>query len=1282
MLRHLVCRRVLITLLFQLQLLVGPSFFLGLLPLSEAAENLEERSRFCVGFLYCRETKGDTTSTQAFLYLYSTEERGSFSRLTFIPFYSREMNPAEGYLRQSVLWPLGISERKGDASYFQILPLYWHAEDPSRRYTVLLPAYFEYAAEDRSYTYLVPFYGHHQRGDYYHRYYVLGPLAIATYDTRTDLKEWDILFPLFHYGADRNGYETRILPLYFSGQNLKEGTWYRYLFPLYGQSITPQTSLSYVFPFYGSLTDTSSQETRISVLGLPPLPQTTAPALAFYEHTSRPAFYSDRLFPIYRYSYSTTDDLSQLDLMALFHMRTSPTLTAHRLFPLYSYEHDRQENRLGWSLLGIDRFSLAGYGHDSKTMWHQVMPLYRVSEDFTTQTHSTDVLGFGPLSFFRYWKSPEGLGHRLFPLYQYDHPEAEEWHWSALPSGPLSLYRHDAKGASIHDRFIPLYDWKRNGDWREWSVIGVSDFAMFYQESGPTLFANRLFPLYRYRHDLAADDVTMETLFVHRHHSTPKQGEDRFLLLWDAAWQRQQQGWQLDLLGIKPVTWFHHESSPAGTANRLFPLYGYQSTPTGKWGLSFAGFPPRERAFAWSLYEQGGSPTYFLTRLFPLYRFERNAETKEVNWSALLLYRHEEKGAHLLDTLPPLHEYERDDDTGTMELNLAGLKPITLFNYGSGPDASHSYLFPLYDYDRTGEASRFSMIGWPKFGTIPTLSLFERMETPSLTAHRLFPIYRYRRDDEAKTRDWDALLLWWHRETAQHLRDVFLPIVDIAHDRQRDERDVGVLGVRPLTLFRYQSSPTGYSHSAALLYKYSMEAEHQRLSVLGLPHVGRGPALSLFALDRTPSAITHRLFPLYRYASDDQAKTLDWQALFLWWHWQTESHARTIILPLADLERDSQADSRRVSLVGLPRISEMPALTLFNWEHTPLASTHRVFPLYHYSYDQTHDATTWNALWLYWHQADPQQSRDTFFPLGSVWRDQSTQAWSLSALGVEPVSLAHFSGSPTSARNRFSPLWDYEQEGSTWRLSFFGVRQLSLFSHEQTAAGTTDHLFPFWWHADSAAESMNVIVPLWSDFENHTTQERAIGALGIGPLSFYYKAWTPAGTKARLFPIWSHEYEESTQESRTGAIGIAPLSLYYGSTSPTSTENRLFPFFRYTSDHIKDESEFWFLWPLFDHKAAQGRTTETSFLWWLFDYRSPTKDEWEYWVLGHPPIALYMRTVSPEKTLVEVNPIIPGWRREYVEGVGTSWALFGGLIGMDAQPNGRHKLRLLWAFQL
>ncbi len=56
--------------------------------------------------------------------LYSTEERGTYSRLTVIPFYSRELDPARNYLRRSWLWPLGISELKGDATYSQILPFY------------------------------------------------------------------------------------------------------------------------------------------------------------------------------------------------------------------------------------------------------------------------------------------------------------------------------------------------------------------------------------------------------------------------------------------------------------------------------------------------------------------------------------------------------------------------------------------------------------------------------------------------------------------------------------------------------------------------------------------------------------------------------------------------------------------------------------------------------------------------------------------------------------------------------------------------------------------------------------------------------------------------------------------------------------------------------------------------------------------------------------------------------------------------------------------------------
>jgi hypothetical protein len=965
-----------------------------------------------------------------------------------------------------------------------------------------------------------------------------------------------------------------------------------------------------------------------------------------------------------------------LDLLLAFQWRQSPTLTAHRFFPLYFYEQGLDGT--SWSFLGYDQVALAGYGHHQTGTWHHFLPLYRTTDDRTTQEQQTDALGIGPLSLFRQWSSPAGAGHRFFPLYAYDRPHADEWHLSALFSGPLSLYRHDAKGTVIRDRLFPLYDWSRNGDWRELGVLGMSSWSLFYRETSPTLSAHRLFPIYRYRHQLDTDEESMETLLLHRRQVTPTRGHDRFLFLWDATWQRQAAGWELDVLGLKPFTWFHQESTPARTANRLFPLYGYEASSPDAWRLSVLGFPPQEHAWTWALYQQSSSPTYLLTRLFPFYRFEKNDATNEVHWSALLLYRHAETDAQLLDTFPPLHEYTRDNRTGRTELHLVGLKPLTLFRYGTAPDSRQSHLFPLYDFDEAGDSRRLSLLGWPKIGTLPTPSLFEMEETPSLTAHRFFPLYRYRRDDLATTRDWEALLLWWHRDNAQRLRDVFLPLVDIEHDREREIHDVGVLGIRPFTTFRYHASPAGLWHSAALLYKYSREGERQRLSALGLPHFGRGPALSLFALDQTPTVTSHRLFPIYGYTKNDEAHTLNWQALFLWWHRQTESQLRNFFVPLADIESDRTKDTRRVSLLGLPRIGPVPAITLFNWEQTPSHNSHRLFPVYQYRYDQAQDVTTWTALWLYWHHTDPAETRDTFFPLGSFWRNETQQTWSFSAVGIEPFSLARFSGHPRGIRNRFTPLWDYQQDGSDWEFSLVGIKRLAMFSHAVTGETTRDHLFPLWWHEDSPTGSTNMLVPLWSRREDRQTEERQLGVLGIGPWSLYYQQQAPSGMTARLFPAWSYQYEEATQESHTGVLGIPPLSLYYGHTTPTKTENRLFPFFGYTNDRITNESEFRFLWPLVDYKSAQGRTTEMSFLWWLFEYRSPKEDEWEYWVLGHPPVSLYMRVVSPTKTVVEVNPIIPGWRREYVDGVGTSWRLFGGLIGMDAEPDGTHTWRLFW----
>ena len=58
----------------------------------------------------------------------------------------------------------------------------------------------------------------------------------STHDARTDLAQWDLIFPLFHYRHDLNSSNSWLVPLYWSGEDRSTGETYRYLLPLYGSS--------------------------------------------------------------------------------------------------------------------------------------------------------------------------------------------------------------------------------------------------------------------------------------------------------------------------------------------------------------------------------------------------------------------------------------------------------------------------------------------------------------------------------------------------------------------------------------------------------------------------------------------------------------------------------------------------------------------------------------------------------------------------------------------------------------------------------------------------------------------------------------------------------------------------------------------------------------------------------------------------------------------------------------------------------------------------------------
>jgi hypothetical protein len=142
-----------------------------------AEENGEPQDirRHCIGLLWCTEQSADGSSVDGLLWLYSSEERGSYSRLAVRPLYSMEEDPIHDLLRRSILWPLGTYERRGAYAWAHVFPLYWHSEQPGREWTFTVPLYMKSIHGDSSWHHLFPLFSRHVLGEYYARNFVLGP---------------------------------------------------------------------------------------------------------------------------------------------------------------------------------------------------------------------------------------------------------------------------------------------------------------------------------------------------------------------------------------------------------------------------------------------------------------------------------------------------------------------------------------------------------------------------------------------------------------------------------------------------------------------------------------------------------------------------------------------------------------------------------------------------------------------------------------------------------------------------------------------------------------------------------------------------------------------------------------------------------------------------------------------------------------------------------------------------------------------------------------------------
>jgi hypothetical protein len=844
-----------------------------LVPLTGLAEGErveQEHQRHCIGLLWCTEQSAQGRSADGLLWLYSAEERGTYSRMAIRPFYSMEEDPTRDLLRRSFLWPLGTYEHRADSTWMHVVPFYWHSEQPGHEWSFAAPLYLASTDGDVSWRHLFPLVSRQRIGDYYARNYILGPVFISTSDTRRDLLEWDLLYPMIHHRSDRESSHTRVAPIYWSGEDRIGGTSYRYVLPIYGSSDSETHRYHFAFPFYGSDVDTAKHTSRLALLGLPPFKGAYGtPTLSLFESAASPDGSTHRFFPIYRYA-SDNDGSSTVDTLLLHRHQSSSSGSLDRLFPLYRYRRDA-----------------------------------------AAHTHEFDFVGYGVASWFRYDDSPVHVQHHLFGLYDYERGGDGALFVSLFGRRQNSLYLHRSQEDLTEDRFLPLHEYFRHGDSRSFSLFGLSDMALYRQEISPSLFRHRLFPLYRYSHDLVSDETEYDALLLYRHLSTPTRVADRLLPMWDYAASREHDAWSLSLLGMDATALYYHRKSEQDTATHLLPLYGLRTEADGSSRLSILGLPPIADAPARALYERTSSPAMTSERLFPLYRRSHNVAEEATT------------------------------------INVAGWEPVSLFRYHATPATSSHHLIPLYGYHRDMDSTETSVLG------LPALSLYQASNTPLMLRHRLFPIYSYTQDYNQDERSLTAFWIFWRTASPTKSQTSLFPIASVTSD-QAGGWDLGILGLDPMipvSWIRHSQKLNQAKGFFAPFYDYRRNGDDSSLSIVGIS------ALALYRNEHTSTADFHRLFPLYRYHHDLTNDGTSMNALLLYQQEQSPQHTSHALFPLWQYERRNDGEESRFNALGIGRSS------LYEHDRKPGRTTDRFFPLYHYASDENTGDAELALLW-------------------------------------------------------------------------------------------------------------------------------------------------------------------------------------------------------------------------------------------------------------------------------------------------------------------------------
>jgi hypothetical protein len=358
------------------------------------------------------------------------------------------------------------------------------------------------------------------------------------------------------------------------------------------------------------------------------------------------------------------------------------------------------------------------------------------------------------------------------------------------------------------------------------------------------------------------------------------------------------------------------------------------------------------------------------------------------------------------------------------------------------------------------------------------------------------------------------------------------------------------------------------------------------------------------------------------------------------------------VFPLYRFAHDEETGQTTNNLLGVEPVS------LFRSQSSPTQSTHHAFPLYSYRADDTTGTTSFSALWMFWRTTSPTISKTSLFPIASLSTDESTGERSWSMIGLDPalpISWIRHSWTQDSARGLFVPLYDYSREQDHTTLSIGGLSYASLYRQEDSSTLHSHRLFPIYSYRHDLAQDISQTSVL---------------------LAYEHES-TPSRNTDTLIPLWRYERGHNQDETRLNVLGLGTWSLFEHHATSTGTTDRLFPLYKYASTRETGDAEFSLLWPLAEYKSRQGVVTSASLLWWLASYEHPDADHSDFHFLGASKMALVRRITSPRESVFEFNPIIPLYRYRHETERGTSWDLFGGLVGMDRAKE-QTRMKLFW----